>query len=133
MERAARTRLNTLAVLLAVSIPLVIAAASGRGGEDEEDSSLYVERSTEAPELILYVEPEANSPDRAGERGSITVECLDADGAVVVSQSERWPFTDTDEGTLDPHAHVSVNPARIAEVERCRLKGTEPVLEAPVV
>lgn len=133
MDRPARTRLVALAVLLAVSVPLVIVAASGRGGEDEPKDSLRVERSTQRSELILYLTFELNRPKRAGNRGTVTVECLDADGRVLATQQERWPFTDTDQGTLDPHTHLPLDPAQIGDVERCRLDGTEPLLEGPVL
>ena len=132
MEGPARTRLIALAVLLAVSAPLVIVAASGSGGGAEEtETGLRVERSPELPELLVYVSPEVNLPERA-RRQTVTVECIGADGEVLGTQTERWPFSDTDQGTLDPHAHIAVNPARIGEVERCRLRGTDPELEAPV-
>jgi hypothetical protein len=38
-------------------------------------------------------------------------------------------MTETDGNTLAPHAHVPVNPARIAEVASCRIAGTDPLLE----
>jgi hypothetical protein len=135
MDAPTRTRLIALAVLLAVSVPLVIVAASGGGGEAEEEDAageLRVERSTGRPELVVYVSPEANVAGRASGE-TVTVECVTAEGEVVGSQAERWPFSDTDQGTLDPHAHMSINPARINEVESCRLKGTDPELDGPVV
>jgi hypothetical protein len=60
------------------------------------------------------------------------VECLDGDGGVVARKDEPWPFSDTDGNTLDPHAHVPVNPARINDVERCRVRPADPPLEGPV-
>jgi hypothetical protein len=133
MDAPTRTRLIALAVLLAVSVPLVIVAAGGGGDEPDEEPAgeLRVERSAGRPELIVYVTREVNVPDRA-DGDTVTVECVTAEGDVVGSQSEPWPFSDTDQGTLDPHAHMSVNPARINEVESCRLKGTDPELEGPV-
>jgi hypothetical protein len=132
-NRSARTRLVALAVLLAVSVPLVILAASGGGGEDEPEDDLLVERSTQRPEMILYVTPDLNRPERAGDRRMVTLECIDAEGRVLASQPERWPLTETDQGTLDPHAHVPMDPAQIGEVARCRVHGTEPLMEAPVL
>ena len=79
------------------------------------------------PELIVYLTPEANMPERAGGRESVTVECLDTGGRVLSSQAETWPLTDTDAGTLDPHAHVSVNPARVNDVKTCRVRPADPV------
>jgi hypothetical protein len=133
MDRSARTRLVALAVLLAVSVPLVIVAAPGGGGEDEPKNDLLVERSTQRPEMILYVTPESNLPERAGDRRMVTLECVDAEGRVLASQRERWPLTETDQGTLDPHAHVPMDPEQVGEVARCRVRGTEPLMEGPVL
>ncbi len=132
MEGAARTRLVALVVLLAVAVPLgVVAAAGSGGGDDAEESTLRVERSPELPEVLVYVEPDANTPERA--RGqTVRVECVDSGGGVIAGQVEQWPFTDTDQGTLDPHTHVPVNPDRIGDLERCRLRGTKPLLAAPL-
>ncbi len=133
MDEAARKRLVALAVLLAISVPLVIVAASGGGGEEQPSGEVRVERSTALPELIVYVTGDANQPERAGARRTVTVECLGRGDRPLASQEASWPFTDTDQGTLDPHTHVRVDPARIGEVERCRVRGTEPPLEAPVL
>lgn len=133
MEGPARTRLVALVVLLAVSVPLTIVAILGSGGgEDEDDSALRVERSPELPEMLVFLTPDANTPERAGGRATVVVECLDGGGGVVAREDERWPFTDTDGNTLDPHAHVPVNPARINDVERCRVRPADPPLEGPV-
>jgi hypothetical protein len=134
MEGPARTRLVALVVLLVVALPLVIVAVAGSGGgdDDQEETSLRVERSTEASELVVFVTPDVNTPERTGGRRDVIVECLDPDGRVVARQDEPWPFTDTDQNTLDPHVHMPVNPARIDEVERCRVRDAEPPLEGPV-
>jgi hypothetical protein len=133
MEGPARTRIVAVVVLLAVAVPLAIVAVAGSGGGDADaDPDLRVERAVQLPELIVYLTPDVNTPERTGGLGSVTVECLDPDGGVVASQSEAWPFTDTDNNTLDPHAHVAVNPARIDEVDRCRVRPAEPPLEGPV-
>jgi hypothetical protein len=134
MEGPARTRLVALVVLLAVAIPLGVVAAAGSGGGDESGSDeLRVERSTELPEMLIYItDLRANQPDRAPARPAVTVECLDADGEILASQVEPWPMTQTDGNTLSPHAHVPVDPATIGDVASCRLKGTEPLLAAEV-
>jgi hypothetical protein len=134
MEGPARTRLVAVVVLLAVAVPLTIVAAvgSGAGDDDDEQTGLRVERSPDVPELIVFLTPEANTPERAGGRASVTVECLDTGGRVLSRQDETWPLTDTDRGTLDPHAHVPVNPARINDVESCRVRPADPPLEGPV-
>jgi hypothetical protein len=134
MEGPARTRLVALVVLLAVAVPLTIVAAIGSGGgDDDKDAGLRVERALEVSELLVFLSPEVNKPERTGGRRSVTVECLDAGGGVISrKKDEPWPFTDTDQNTLDPHAHVRVNPARINEVERCRVRPADPPLEGPV-
>ena len=134
MEGPARTRLVALVVLLAVALPLTIVAVVGSGGgDDEEESSLRVERSPELPELRVFLDPDVNTPERTGGRPSVLVECLDEAGEVVARADEAFPFTDTDEETLDPHVHLPVNPARINEVVRCRVRPADPPLEGPVV
>jgi hypothetical protein len=133
MEGPARTRLVALVVLLAVAAPLTIVAVVGSGGgDDDEETGLRVERSPTLSELIVYLTPEANTPERAGGRQSVTVECVDTGGRVLSRQDETWPLSDTDQGTLDPHAHVQVNPARINDVESCRVRPADPPLEGPV-
>ena len=133
MEGPARTRLVALVVLLAVLAPLAIVAAVGSGGgDDDEDAGLRVERSPDLPELLVFLNPDVNTPARTGGRRSVVVECLDGGGGVVATQDEAWPFSDTDQNTIDPHAHVPVNPARINEVERCRVRPADPPLEGPV-
>jgi hypothetical protein len=133
MEGPARTRLVALVVLLAVSVPLAIVAVVGSGGgDDEEESALRVERSPDVPEMLVFLTPDANKPGRASNRATVLVECLDGDGGVIARKDEPWPFTDTDQNTLDPHAHVPVNPARINDVERCRVRPANPPLEGPV-
>jgi hypothetical protein len=135
MEGTARTRLVAVVILVAVGVPLGVLAVAGSGGgnEGEEESAIRVERSTEIPEMLIYItDPEANTPERADGRDTVTVECLDASGQVVASQEDPWPMTETDGNTLSPHAHVPVNPAAIGDVTSCRLQGTEPLLEGDV-
>jgi hypothetical protein len=134
MEGPARTRLVALVVLLAVALPLTVVAVLGSDrGDDEEETSLRVERSPDLPELRVYLDPEVNKPDRTGGRANVLVECLDEAGEVVVRSDEPFPFTDTDQNTLDPHVHMPVNPARIGEIVRCRVRPSDPPLEGPVV
>jgi hypothetical protein len=133
MEGPARTRLVALVVLLAVAVPLTIVAVMGSGdGDDEEKPGLRVERSPDLPELLVFLTPDVNTPERTGGRRSVVVECLDTGGGVVTTQDETWPFGDTDQNTLDPHVHVPVNPARVDEIARCRVRPADPPLEGPV-
>jgi hypothetical protein len=133
MEGPARTRLVALVVLLALAVPLTIVAATGSGGgDDEEEAGLRVERSPDLPELIVYLDPDVNKPERTGGRRTVVVECVDGSGGVLARRDEAFPFTDTDQNTLDPHVHMRVNPARINDVVRCRVRPAEPPLEGPV-
>jgi hypothetical protein len=135
MEGAARTRLVAVVILVAVGVPLGVLAVAGSGGGDDgkDESDIRVERSAEIPEMLIYItDPEANTPERADGRDTVTVECLDANGEVLASQEDPWPMTETDGNTLSPHAHVPVDPATIGDVTRCRLQGTEPLLEGEV-
>ena len=133
MEGPARTRLVALVVLLAVAVPLTIVAVVGSGGgDDEEETGLRVERSPDLPELLVFLDPDVNSPERTGGRRSVVVECLDTNSGVVARSDETWPFTDTDQETVDPHVHMPMNPARINDVVRCRVRPADPPLEGPV-
>ena len=133
MEGPARTRLVALVVILALAVPLAIVAIASSGGDEEDkEPEMYVQRSPEVFEVRVFLEPEVNTPDRTRGRRSVTVECLDDSGTVIASQDEAWPFTDTDQNTLDPHAHIPVNPARIDDVSLCRVKQARPPLEGPV-
>jgi hypothetical protein len=134
MEGPARTRLVALVVLLALSIPLTIVAVAGSGGgDDEEEASLWVERSPDLPELRVFLDPAVNMRERAGGRSSVVVECLDEADGVVARSDEPFPFTDTDQNTLDPHVHLPVDPARINDVVRCRVRPAQPPLEGSVI
>jgi hypothetical protein len=135
MEGPARTRLVALVVLLAVALPLTVVALIGSGGGDEEPEpgDLRVERSPELPELIVMLKPDANTPGRAEGRSTVAVHCYDANGQVIARSDEAWPFTDTDQNTRDPHVHIPVNPVRINDVERCRIRPASPPLEGPVI
>jgi hypothetical protein len=129
LEPASRTRLVALAVLLAVSAPLVVIAAAGGGSEDE--SGLRVEPSRQGPpEVVLYLEDSSvNTPETTDGATRVRVICTDAAGAVVFRGSKRWPFRDTDGGKFDPHVHVFVDPEVLGRISRCSLPGTDPLIE----
>jgi hypothetical protein len=134
MEGPARTRLVALVVLLVLAVPLTIVAIAGSGGGDTEDDEpeIRVERSPQVFEVVVFLEPDVNVLGRTGGRRSVTVECVNTGGAVIASEDEAWPFTDTDQNTLDPHVHVRVNPARIDDVSQCRIRQARPPLQGPV-
>lgn len=133
MEGRSRILWALLAALVVVAVPLVVLAlASGGGeeGEEPETASIKVERAPGFPEIVVYVEdPELNTAETAGGRARVTVECVNTAGAVIYSQAYPWPFTETDDGLLDPHEHLEVDPGQVDSVSLCRLKGTTPRLE----
>jgi hypothetical protein len=134
MEAAARKRLAALAVLLAVLVPLVVIAVSSGGSDDGAPAGLRVERAPDVPEVIVSVEdPEVNRAETSGGAARVTLQCLDRDGEVVWSSRERWPFTNTDGGTLDPHVHLAMDATVVDRVARCRLNDTDPRLEGRLI
>jgi hypothetical protein len=132
MEGASRTRLVALAVLLAVSVPLIVIAAAGGGSGETSGTGLRIEPSAQGfPFLVIYLE-DADVNELATNHGKrlVAIECLDDSGEVVFSGEKRWPFSDTDGGIYNPHVHMVVRPAAaIEQIVRCRLRGTDPPLE----
>jgi len=133
MEGASRTRLVALAVLLAVSIPLVVIAAAGGGsGGESAGSGLRIEPSPQGlPLLVIYLEDaDVNQLETNHGRRTVMIECTDGGGDVIFTERKAWPFSDTDGGMYNPHVHLVVRPsAAIQRIVRCRLSGTDPPLE----
>jgi hypothetical protein len=130
LEGSNRTRIVALAVLLAISVPLILIAVAGGGSDDGESEGLRVERSAGVPEVVIYLQdPAVNDPKTNRGRTRVGVECMDSGGTVIFRGAERWPFSDTDGGKFDPHVHVLIRPALLDRVARCRLRGTDPPLE----
>jgi hypothetical protein len=132
MEGASRTRLVALAVLLAISVPLVVIAAAGGGSDHPTGGGLRIEPSQQGlPYLVIYLEDaDLNEPRTAHGSRRVTIECLDDSAEVVFSTQRGWPFRDTDGGIYNPHVHVLVEPAAaMDQIVRCRLRGTDPPLE----
>jgi hypothetical protein len=110
----------------------VIAVAGGGSGDDRP--GLRVERAQGIPEVVIYLEdPGVNDPKTNRDRTRVRIECMDRGGAVIFRGRERWPFSDTDGGRFDPHAHVLVGPELVDRIDRCRFRGTDPALEGPKV
>jgi|SRR5215207_2147782 len=130
MEPASRTRLIALAVLLAISVPLIVIAAAG-GGSDDSGDGIRIEPSNRGlPEVVIYLEdPDVNTPGTTDGAKLVVIECTDRAGAVVFTATKRWPFRDIDGGVFDPHVHVAVPAAILGSIDRCKLKGTDPQLE----
>ena len=133
MEPATRTRLISLAVLVAVSAGLIVIAGAGGGGSDDRrvrDGLRLEPTSGGAPELVIYVEdPKVNRPATTHGATSVKIECTDNAGSVVFTSRQPWPFVGTDAGTVDPHVHMPVDAAVLGSITRCSLKGTDPVIE----
>jgi hypothetical protein len=133
VEGRSRILWIVLAVLVAVAVPLVVLALASGGGEESDEpdtASIKVERAPGLPEIVVYVEdPELNVAETARGRKRVIVECLNTADAVIYGRGYAWPFTDTDNGLLDPHVHLEIDPAQVERVSRCRLKGTTPRLE----
>ena len=133
MKGASRTRLVALVVLLAICVVLGAVALSS-GGDDPEPGGLKVERTPGVAEIVVYVEDrDANRPDTTDGAARVTLECVDAAGRVVWRSREAWPFTETDDGTFDPHVHLKMAGPRVERIERCRLKDTDPPLEGRLI
>ncbi|MBN1529916.1 MAG: hypothetical protein JW895_12705 [Thermoleophilaceae bacterium] len=130
MTSASQSRRRALVVAVVGAVALGGVAIATSGGEEAD--GLRVERSQ--TEVVVYLaDAGANEPGRAGGERSVTLECLDAEGEVLARAPMAWPFADTDGGKLEPHAHLPIDPVTIQQVDRCRLRGTDPVLEGGVL
>ena len=119
------------ALLAVLSAALVVGCggSSGEGEDGNPGAALQVQTAIaptgEGTELIVEVsDPDLNVPDRAGNRKTVTLECLDDARAVVVKGRHPWPFTDTDGGLVAAHVHQPVPATKVAQLKRCRLAGT---------
>ena len=130
MQGASRTPLVALAVLVVIFVPVVLVLVL-REGEASRDRPVPGLRLEGAPgELTVYLaDLKQNKAATAGGARQVTLECLDRGGAVVFSAPQAWPFLETDAGTVEPHAHAPMPPEALNSIVRCRLKGTEPLLE----
>jgi hypothetical protein len=130
MQAASRTPLVALVVLIAISVPVVALLVSRDGGAARERPAPGLRLEGAPGELILYVpDVRLNKTATADGARQVTLQCLDRDGVVTFSAPQAWPFLDTDAGTLDPHIHVSMPPEALDSIARCRLEGTDPLLE----
>ena len=119
-----------VAAVLAVAVAFIVVVAVLAGGESG-GGGLRVELAG-TTDLVVYVKEEDNVPGIADGRRVVTLECVDRKGAVAVRGHHPWPFTDTDDGTLDPHVHQTVRPERSGDLESCRLLETRGPLEGQV-
>jgi hypothetical protein len=137
MQDRARAVLVAVVFVAVIGVPLAILFASG--GDDEPEAKPKPAKATglrlevgTSSDLVVYVKPAANVPARAGGRSEVVLRCVDSDGDTVMAQDEQWPFQDTDQFAVGPHAHMTLDPLSITAVERCLVEGTEPLLQAPV-
>jgi hypothetical protein len=129
-ESASQTRRRALLVAVVGAVALGAVAIATSGGEEAD--GLRIER-TQTEVVVYLVDSGDNEADRAGGGRTVTLECVDADGEVLKRAPIAWPLADTDGGTLGPHAHLPIDPVTIQEVDRCRLRGTDPMLEGGVL
>ncbi len=120
-------------VVLALPVTLWLAARDGDGRDGGEPSRRLTAEPGFNPdraevELIVTV-PESSGAAAAGD--PVVVECWGPDGARVLRTRHRLPL-DTDDGTLDPHAHVPLGERDPAELARCRMTGLGATYEGPV-
>lgn len=124
-----------LAVTLVVGGALIVVAVVAAGGGDE--SGLAIERigaiGGGGPELVVYVQDRGkNTLDNSGGRNAITLECTNKAGNVLLRQPQSWPFGYPDGRNLDPHVHQPVEASTAAQLVRCRLAGTRPLLKGEI-
>ena len=123
-----RGRLVAAGVLAAIVAFIVVVALLASG-----DSGGGLRAELAAPtDLIVYVEKADNEPGTANGRRVVTLECVDEKGGILVRGHHPWPFTDTDQGSVDPHVHQTVRPERAGQLEKCRLRETRGPLEGQV-
>ena len=120
-----------IVIVLLVTAPLAIWAATsgGSGGGDKE--GLIVERGqsvTGDPELILSIAGDVQVTSGAS---SVRVECVDKDGRVIMNATHPWPFLD-ETGYPYPHVHQGDTPEKVEGARHCRVLGTDTRLEAEV-
>ena len=117
-----------------VVVPLAIWGATSLSGD--EGTELRIESVAAEggySEIVVSLpSDDLNDPEAVDGARSVSLECLDAAGAVEFRVEHLFPFTDTDGGTQPPHLHQQVSPRQLAAIERCRLDGTTRELEGAV-
>jgi hypothetical protein len=126
-----RRHTPVIVIVVLVVAPLAIWAGTSGGSGEDDKQGLIVERSvstTGEPELILSIAGDVNVTSGAS---SVTIECVDRDGKVLIKGTQPWPFID-EPGFPYPHAHQVDSPEKVEGARRCRVLGTEARLEAGV-
>jgi hypothetical protein len=120
-----------IVILALVAVPLAVWAATSGGSRDGDEQGLIAERGVSlegTPELVLSI---AGDAQVTGGASSVTVECTDKDGRVIIEGTQPWPFVD-EPGYPYPHAHQTGPPEKVEGARRCRVLGTDTRLEAQV-
>jgi hypothetical protein len=126
-----RRHAPVILIALLVVAPLAIWAATSGGSGEEDKQGLIVERgvsTTGEPELILSI---AGNVQVTGGASSVTIECVDKDGKVLIKGTQPWPFVE-ESGYPYPHAHQVDSPEKVEGARRCRVLGTKARLESEV-
>ncbi len=130
----ARRKWIALGVLLALSLPLVVIALLTSGSES--GAGLRIERGTPQATggaITVYVDdPAQNVPGTADGARNVRLECFGRNDRLLRRSTHPWPFTDTDNATLDPHVHERMPQQQVDQVVSCRLAGTDGPLEGRV-
>jgi len=125
---AAGVALAALAVVV-----VVLSLAGGETSSDDGDRPLRVVRATltlervpasgsTPPELLVSLPSERlNTPEATGGARAVTLRCLDARGAVVLSGPADWPLLE--EPGFPPHTHQPVNSQLLDRISACSLTG----------
>jgi len=126
-----RRHAPVIVIVLLVVAPLAIWAATSGGSGDGDKQGLIVERGvsiTGEPELVLSI---AGDVEVTSGASSVTIECVDKDGKVLIKGTQPWPFIE-EPGYPYPHAHQVDSPEKVEGSRRCRVLGTEARLESGV-
>ena len=126
-----RRHAPVIVIVLLVVAPLAIWAATSGGSGEGDKEGLIVERgvsTTGAPELILSIAGDVKVTSGAS---SVTIECVDKDGKVLIKGTQPWPFIE-EPGYPYPHAHQVDSPEKVEGARRCRVLGTDTSLESEV-
>jgi hypothetical protein len=133
----ARQRLVALVVVLVAGGALVAVAVLAAGGNGGSGAGLKIERIEAVggggPELVVYVQDRSkNTLETSHGKASVTLECSNRAGRVLLRVAETWPFGFPDGTYLDPHVHQAVDNVTAAKLVRCRLAGTQPLLKGEI-
>jgi hypothetical protein len=126
-----RRHAPVIVIVLLVVAPLAIWAATSGGSGDGEKQGLIVERGvsvTGEPELVVSIAGDVKVTSGAT---SVTIECVDKNGKVLIKGTQPWPFIE-EPGYPYAHVHQVDSPEKVEGARRCRVLGTDTKLESKV-